>query len=87
MTTQDVEEHRLETVAVYTAEGHIRKLRDIQGDVIRLAMVHYRGNCTIVAEQLGIGRGTLYRKMKELGIMPIPPALPAITGTSGRSPH
>ncbi len=41
---------------------------DIEADVIRLAIGHYRGRMTEVARRLGIGRSTLYRKLGELGI-------------------
>ena len=43
-------------------------LEEIEADVIRLAIGHYRGRMTEVARRLGIGRSTLYRKLGELGI-------------------
>ena len=43
-------------------------LDDIEADIIRLAIGHYRGRMTEVARRLGIGRSTLYRKLAELGI-------------------
>ena len=43
-------------------------LAEIEADVIRLAIGHYRGRMTEVARRLGIGRSTLYRKLAELGI-------------------
>ena len=36
--------------------------------MIRLALHKYRGQMSEVARRLGIGRSTLYRKMKEIGI-------------------
>jgi transcriptional regulator of acetoin/glycerol metabolism len=36
--------------------------------LIRLALGHYRGHITEVARRLGIGRSTLYRKMREFGL-------------------
>ena len=36
--------------------------------MIRLAVERYRGRMATVARKLGIGRSTLYRKLKELGI-------------------
>lgn len=55
-------------VALYRPDGHIRLLEEIEADVIRLAIGHYRGRMTEVARRLGIGRSTLYRKLAELGI-------------------
>ena len=55
-------------VTLYAADGNLRPLEDIEADVIRLAIGHYRGRMTEVARRLGIGRSTLYRKLTELGI-------------------
>ncbi len=55
-------------VMLYTPDGNLRPLEDIEADVIRLAIGHYRGRMTEVARRLGIGRSTLYRKLGELGI-------------------
>jgi DNA-binding NtrC family response regulator len=55
-------------VELYTADGNLRPLEDIEADVIRLAIGHYRGRMTEVARRLGIGRSTLYRKLSDLGI-------------------
>ena len=49
-------------------DGHLRSMEEIEGDLIRLAIGHYRGRMTEVARRLGIGRSTLYRKLAELGI-------------------
>lgn len=55
-------------VQLYTSEGHLRPLEEIEADIIRLAIGHYRGRMTEVARRLGIGRSTLYRKLSDLGI-------------------
>jgi len=55
-------------ITLFESNGHIRQLADIEADVIRLAIGHYRGRMTEVARRLGIGRSTLYRKLSELGI-------------------
>lgn len=55
-------------VMLYTADGNLRPLEEIEADVIRLAIGHYRGRMTEVARRLGIGRSTLYRKLGDLGI-------------------
>ena len=55
-------------VTLFRADGHLRCMEEIEADVIRLAIGHYRGRMTEVARRLGIGRSTLYRKLGELGI-------------------
>jgi DNA-binding NtrC family response regulator len=55
-------------VNLFLPDGHLRPLDQIEADVIRLAIGHYRGKMTEVARRLGIGRSTLYRKLAELGI-------------------
>lgn len=55
-------------VTLYTADGNLRPLEEIEADIIRLAIGHYRGRMTEVARRLGIGRSTLYRKLTDLGI-------------------
>ena len=55
-------------VTLYMPDGHLRPLEDIEADVIRLAIGHYRGRMSEVARRLGIGRSTLYRKLSDLGI-------------------
>ncbi|MEO6433608.1 MAG: sigma-54 dependent transcriptional regulator [Sphingomicrobium sp.] len=55
-------------ITLFTEDGHLRSLEDIESDIIRLAIGHYRGRMTEVARRLGIGRSTLYRKLGDLGI-------------------
>lgn len=55
-------------VTLFQPDGNLRALEQIEADVIRLAIGHYRGRMTEVARRLGIGRSTLYRKLGELGI-------------------
>ena len=55
-------------IMLYTDDGNLRPLEEIEADVIRLAIGHYRGRMTEVARRLGIGRSTLYRKLSDLGI-------------------
>lgn len=55
-------------VMLYTPDGNLRPLEEIEADVIRLAIGMYHGRMTEVARRLGIGRSTLYRKLSELGI-------------------
>jgi DNA-binding NtrC family response regulator len=55
-------------IPVVTDGGHIRKLDEVEADMIRLALHRYRGQMSEVARKLGIGRSTLYRKMRDLGL-------------------
>lgn len=55
-------------VTLFGDDGHMRPLDDIEADIIRMAIGHYRGRMTEVARRLGIGRSTLYRKLGEIGI-------------------
>jgi len=55
-------------IPALTAWGELRSLEEIEADMIRLALGRYRGSMTKAARQLGIGRSTLYRKMREFGI-------------------
>ena len=48
--------------------GELRKLEDLEAEIIRFALQHYRGHMSEVSRRLGIGRSTLYRKLKELGL-------------------
>ena len=48
--------------------GDVRKIAAIEAEAIRFALAHYRGQMSQMARKLGIGRSTLYRKMKEIGI-------------------
>jgi DNA-binding NtrC family response regulator len=48
--------------------GDIRSLEAVEADMIKLAFGRYRGRMTEIARRLGIGRSTLYRKMREIGL-------------------
>jgi len=49
-------------------DGHMRRLDEIEADMIRLALERYRGHMSQVARKLGIGRSTLYRKVRDMGL-------------------
>jgi DNA-binding NtrC family response regulator len=48
--------------------GDVRPLDEIEAQVIRFALAHYRGQMSEVARRLRIGRSTLYRKLDGLGL-------------------
>lgn len=52
-------------ISVLDREGHLRTLEDIERDLIELAITNYSGHMSEVARRLGIGRSTLYRKVRE----------------------
>ncbi|MFC2953607.1 sigma-54-dependent transcriptional regulator [Marinicaulis aureus] len=54
-----------EVVAIFDREGHLRSLQDIEKDLIELAIETYEGKMSEVARRLGMGRSTLYRKLRE----------------------
>ncbi|MFP4004780.1 MAG: sigma-54-dependent transcriptional regulator [Alphaproteobacteria bacterium] len=57
-------------IDVLDPSGHMRPLDEIEGAMIRLAIDRYSGQMSEVARRLGIGRSTLYRKIRDLGLEP-----------------
>jgi len=55
-------------VRILDGRGHLRTLEDIERDLIQLAIEIYAGHMSEVARRLGIGRSTLYRKVREQGL-------------------
>jgi DNA-binding NtrC family response regulator len=55
------------TLALTDAAGEVRPLEEVETEVIRFAVTHYRGQMSEVARRLRIGRSTLYRKLDLLG--------------------
>ena len=50
------------------AAGEVRSLEELEAELIRYAITHYRGQMSEVARRLQIGRSTLYRKLEALGL-------------------
>ena len=70
----DVSSTASDNVIVSTnTSGDVRKLADVEEELIRFALRFYRGQMSQVARKLGIGRSTLYRKLKDYGIDPDDP--------------
>jgi DNA-binding NtrC family response regulator len=59
---------REDALPLLDGTGQLRPLEDIEADVIRFAVTHYRGQMSEVARKLRIGRSTLYRKLDQLGL-------------------
>jgi len=55
-------------IPALTERGEVRSLEEVEADMIRLALGRYRGSMTEAARRLGIGRSTLYRKIREFGL-------------------
>ena len=53
------------TLALLTSSGEVRPLEEMENEIIRFAISHYRGQMSEVARRLKIGRSTLYRKLDE----------------------
>jgi len=52
-------------VDILDAGGHLRSLEAIERDLIAFAIETYSGRMAEVARRLGVGRSTLYRKVRE----------------------
>lgn len=61
---------RFGTLRALDERGNVRALAEVELEMIKLAIDHYNGQMSEVARRLGIGRSTLYRKLKEYGIDP-----------------
>ena len=59
-----------DALGLLDAHGDVRPLEEIEAEVIRFAIAHYRGQMSEVARRLQIGRSTLYRKLENLGLAP-----------------
>ena len=57
-----------DALALLDTHGDVRPLEEIEAEVIRFAIAHYRGQMSEVARRLQIGRSTLYRKLENLGL-------------------
>jgi DNA-binding NtrC family response regulator len=55
------------TLPLIDPSGEVRPLEELETEVIRFAIAHYRGQMSEVARRLRIGRSTLYRKLDLLG--------------------
>ncbi|MCV0414011.1 MAG: sigma-54 dependent transcriptional regulator [Brevundimonas sp.] len=55
-------------IRILDDRGHLRTLDDIERDLIQHAIEVYSGHMSEIARRLGIGRSTLYRKVREQGL-------------------
>lgn len=68
---------------IFDPQGNLRPLAEIEAGVIRFAVRHYRGQMSEVSRRLGIGRSTLYRKLKDLDMNPEREAAPECDAARG----
>lgn len=52
------------------SSSSVQKMEELEAHAIENAIVQYKGNLTEAAKALGIGRATLYRKVKQYQIDP-----------------
>ena len=52
-------------LSMLNSAGEVRPLEEMEHEIIRFAISHYRGQMSEVARRLKIGRSTLYRKLDE----------------------
>ena len=57
-----------DVMALLDSHSHVRPIEEIEAEIIRFAINHYRGQMSEVARRLHIGRSTLYRKLESLGL-------------------
>ena len=57
-----------DSLPLLDGRGEVRPLDEIESELIRYAISHYRGQMSEVARRLKIGRSTLYRKLDALGL-------------------
>ena len=51
-----------------TADGEVAALADLGRELIAFPLARYGGRMSKVARALGIGRSTLYRKLRDYGL-------------------
>ncbi|PTM40754.1 sigma-54 dependent transcriptional regulator [Bosea sp. 124] len=53
------------------AGSDMRTLDELEREIIKFALAHYRGHMSEISRKLGIGRSTLYRKLKDYGLIEV----------------
>jgi DNA-binding NtrC family response regulator len=56
------------SLPMLTNAGEVRPLEEMESEIIRFAIAHYRGQMSEVARRLKIGRSTLYRKLDDAAV-------------------
>lgn len=70
LTTNESAGNNVVAFPMQNQEGKVQKMEDLEAKAIESAINQYKGNLTEAAKALGIGRATLYRKVKQYHIDP-----------------
>lgn len=70
LTTTEAAGNNVVAFPMQNGEGKVQKMEDLEAKAIETAINQYKGNLTEAAKALGIGRATLYRKVKQYHIDP-----------------
>lgn len=70
LTTSESPGNNVVAFPTQNADGKVQKMEDLEAKAIESAINQYKGNLTEAAKALGIGRATLYRKVKQYHIDP-----------------
>ena len=68
MPLSDVDFADGDNPVAFVEDGDVRSLADVERDLIAFAIDHYAGHMSEISRRLGIGRSTLYRKVREYGL-------------------
>nr|CBI78213.1 Sigma 54 activator homolog [Bartonella rochalimae ATCC BAA-1498] len=67
ITDNDIQErYERKFIRLFNVDGHVRTFSEMECDIIKKAVAHYKGRMSEIARRLQIGRSTLYRKIEEL---------------------
>ncbi len=70
LTTVEYASNNVVAFPTQHADVVVQKMDDLEASAIESAINQYKGNLTEAAKALGIGRATLYRKVKQYHIDP-----------------
>ncbi len=70
LTTNETAGSNVVAFPMQSPDGKVQKMEDLEAKAIETAINQYKGNLTEAAKALGIGRATLYRKVKQYHIDP-----------------
>jgi len=62
----DIEEDS--SLNLLAQDGNVRRIHEMEAEMIRYAIRYYKGQMSEVARRLGIGRSTLYRKIQDYNL-------------------
>jgi DNA-binding NtrC family response regulator len=82
-STLETQGASLPGLSLLDGNGDVRPLEDLENEILRFAITRYRGQMSQVARKLRIGRSTLYRKLKDLGLDTPPEAADSENVASG----